>query len=57
MKVCLEALLELCFCIKPLNFRVEAHMEAPVGVALRHKHIDREMESRTSRRARNIYCL
>jgi hypothetical protein len=57
MKVCLEALLELCFCTKPLNFRVEAHMEAPVGVALRHKHIDCEMESRTSRRARNIYCL
>jgi hypothetical protein len=35
MEVCLEALLELCFCTKPPNFRVEAHIEASTGVALR----------------------
>jgi hypothetical protein len=31
----LEALLEMDFCIKPPNFGVEAHMEAPTGDALR----------------------
>jgi hypothetical protein len=31
----LEVLLELCFFTKPLKFGVEAHMEAPTGVALR----------------------
>jgi hypothetical protein len=41
MEVCLEALLELDFCTKPLNFGVEAHMEAPTGVALT---MCREME-------------
>jgi hypothetical protein len=30
----LEALLEMDFCTKPLNFGVEAHMEAPAGDAL-----------------------
>jgi hypothetical protein len=30
----LEVLLELNFCTKPLNFGVEAHMEAPAGDAL-----------------------
>jgi hypothetical protein len=30
----LEALLELIFCPKPPNFGVEAHIEAPTGVAL-----------------------
>jgi hypothetical protein len=30
----LEALLEMDFCTKPPNFRVEAHMEAPAGDAL-----------------------
>jgi hypothetical protein len=30
----LEVLLELCFFTKPLKFGVEAHMEAPTGVAL-----------------------
>jgi hypothetical protein len=30
----LEALLELIFCTQPPNFGVEAHMEAPTGVAL-----------------------
>jgi hypothetical protein len=34
MEVCLEALLELCFWTKPPNFGVEAHIEAPTGVAL-----------------------
>jgi hypothetical protein len=34
MKACLEVLLELGFCTKPPNFGVEAHMEAPTGVAL-----------------------
>jgi hypothetical protein len=34
MEVCLEALLELDFCIKPPNFGVVAHMEAPTEVAL-----------------------
>jgi hypothetical protein len=34
MEVCLEALLELIFCTKHLNFGVEAHIEAPNGVAL-----------------------
>jgi hypothetical protein len=38
MKACLEALLELDFCTKPPNFGVkahmEAHMEAPTGVAI-----------------------
>jgi hypothetical protein len=33
MEVCLEALLG--FCTKPPNFRVEAHIEAPTGVALK----------------------
>jgi hypothetical protein len=35
MEVCLEALLELGFCTKPPNFRIEAHIEAPTGVALK----------------------
>jgi hypothetical protein len=35
MEVHLEALLELCFCTKPLKFGVEAHMKAPTGVARR----------------------
>jgi hypothetical protein len=30
----LEVLLELCFFTKPLKFGVEAHMEAPTGLAL-----------------------
>jgi hypothetical protein len=30
----LEALLEMDFCNKPLNFGVEAHIEAPTGDAL-----------------------
>jgi hypothetical protein len=30
----LEALLELIFCTQPPNFEVEAHMEAPTGIAL-----------------------
>jgi hypothetical protein len=34
MKADLEALLELSFYTKPLNFGVEAHMEAPAGDAL-----------------------
>jgi hypothetical protein len=34
MEACLEALLEMDFCTKPPNFGVEAHMEAPAGVAL-----------------------
>jgi hypothetical protein len=34
MEACLEVLLEIDFCIKPLNFGVEAHMEAPAGDAL-----------------------
>jgi hypothetical protein len=29
----LEVLLELIFCTQPPNFGVEAHMEAPTGVA------------------------
>jgi hypothetical protein len=35
MEDCLEVLLELCFCTKPLKFGVEVHMKAPIGVALR----------------------
>jgi hypothetical protein len=35
MEACLEAPLEMVFCTKPPNFGVEAHMEAPVGDALR----------------------
>jgi hypothetical protein len=31
----LEALLEMDFCTKLPNFRVETHMEAPAGDALR----------------------
>jgi hypothetical protein len=34
MEVCLEALLEFCFCTKPPNFGAEAHMEASTGDAL-----------------------
>jgi hypothetical protein len=34
MEACLEALLEIDFCTKPPNFEVEAHIEAPTGVAL-----------------------
>jgi hypothetical protein len=34
MEVHLEVLLELHFFTKPPNFGVEAHMEAPTGVAL-----------------------
>jgi hypothetical protein len=34
METYLEALLELNFCTKPLNFRVKAHMKAPAGDAL-----------------------
>jgi hypothetical protein len=34
MDVYLEALLELDFCTKLINFGVEAHMEAPTEVAL-----------------------
>jgi hypothetical protein len=30
MEVCLDALLELGFYTKPLNFGVEAHIEAPL---------------------------
>jgi hypothetical protein len=33
MEACLETLLEMDFCTKPLNFEVEAHMEAPAGDA------------------------
>jgi hypothetical protein len=33
----LKALLEMDFCTKPPNFRVEAHMEAPAGDALSHR--------------------
>jgi hypothetical protein len=35
MEVHMEALLELIFCPTPPNFGVEAHIEAPTGVALR----------------------
>jgi hypothetical protein len=35
MKVHIEVPLELVFCPKPPNFGVEAHIEAPTGVALR----------------------
>jgi hypothetical protein len=34
MEACLEALLEMDFYTEPLNFGVEAHMEAPAGNAL-----------------------
>jgi hypothetical protein len=34
MKVHIEVPLELVFCPKPPNFGVEAHIEAPTGVAL-----------------------
>jgi hypothetical protein len=34
MEVCLEVLPELCFCTKPSNFGVEAHMKAPTGATL-----------------------
>jgi hypothetical protein len=34
MEVHLEVLLELIFCTQPPNFGVEAHIEAPTGVAL-----------------------
>jgi hypothetical protein len=34
MEACLEALLEMDFCTKPPNFRVEADMKAPAGDAL-----------------------
>jgi hypothetical protein len=30
----LEVLLEMDFCTKPPNFRVDAHIEAPAGDAL-----------------------
>jgi hypothetical protein len=36
MEACLEALLVMDFCTKPPNFGVEAHMEAPAGVAPIH---------------------
>jgi hypothetical protein len=35
MKVHIEASLELVFCPKPPNFGVEAHIEAPTGVAVK----------------------
>jgi hypothetical protein len=35
METCLETLLELGFCTKPPNIKVEAHMEALAGIALR----------------------
>jgi hypothetical protein len=35
MEACLETLLEMNFCNKPLNFGVETHMKAPAGDALR----------------------
>jgi hypothetical protein len=38
IEVHLEALLELCFYTKPPKFGVEAHMEAPTGVALSGDH-------------------
>jgi hypothetical protein len=34
MEVHLEVLLKLIFCTQPPNFGVEAHIEAPTGVAL-----------------------
>jgi hypothetical protein len=34
MEVHIKTLLELVFFSKPPNFRVEAHIEAPTGVAL-----------------------
>jgi hypothetical protein len=34
MEACLEAPLEINFCTKPPNFRVESHMEAAAGDAL-----------------------
>jgi hypothetical protein len=34
----LEVVLELFFFTKPLKFRVETHMEAPIGVALLHAY-------------------
>jgi hypothetical protein len=34
IEVHMEALLEFVFCSKPPNFGVEAHIEAPTGVAL-----------------------
>jgi hypothetical protein len=34
METCLETLLELGFCTKPPNIKVEAHMEALAGIAL-----------------------
>jgi hypothetical protein len=39
----LEALLELIFCTQPPNFGVEAHMEAPTGVALRRAYAQRKL--------------
>jgi hypothetical protein len=44
MKARLEVLLELDFCTKPPNFGIEAHMEAPTGVAL--SDAEREETSR-----------
>lgn len=35
MQAHLEALRELNFCIKTLNFTVEVHLQAPTRVALR----------------------
>jgi hypothetical protein len=34
MEVHLKVMLELIFCTHPPNFRVEAHIKAPTGVAL-----------------------
>lgn len=35
MQARLEGLLELSFCLRPLNFEVEGHLEASTRVALR----------------------
>jgi hypothetical protein len=45
MEVHLEALLELIFCTQPPNFEVEAHIEAPTGVALTHVYETLRMRS------------